>query len=136
MNPSGDWIRVPLDAAPRSGTCPGGGAAITLPVLASVPDPLAGVSWPAPLRVTEQMELRAYQSGAEWWLGQRSVSSGETIQPALGPLAPFGLTVSGFDSLGNPALAPADVRRLKLVVRLAAGDSAVRTLVLPPGGAR
>jgi hypothetical protein len=136
MNPSGDWIRVGLDGSPRAGTCPAGGPAVTLPVATSVPDPLGAVSWPTPLRVTELMELRAYQSGAEWWLGQRSVSSGETIQPALGPLAPSGLVVSGFDSLGNPASVPADVRRLKLVVRLAAGDSAVRTLLLPPGGVR
>lgn len=136
MNGSGDWIRVGLDGAPRSGTCPGGEAALTLPLLASLPDPLAAVAWPSPLRVTELMELRAYQSGAEWWLGQRSVSSGETIQPALGPLAPSGLVVSGFDSLGNPAAVPAEIRRLRLVVRLAAGDSAVRTLLLPPGGTR
>ena len=136
MNPSGGWIRVGLDGAPRGGNCPGGEPALALPLVTSFPDPLASLSLPSPLRVTELMELRAYQSGSEWWLGQRSVSSGETIQPALGPLAPSGLTISGFDSLGNSAAVPADVRRLKLVVRLATGDSAVRTLLLPPGGVR
>jgi len=133
---TGDWVSVGLDGAPRAGLCPDGAPAIALPMLAVLPDPLAGVSWPSPLRITEQMELRAYQSGIDWWLGQRSVSSGETIQPALGPLAPSGLTFSGFDSLGNPAAVLADVRQLRLVVRLPAGDSTVRTLTLPPGGTR
>jgi hypothetical protein len=134
MLSAGAWIRVPLDGPPRAGTCPDGTAAVILPSVPGLPDPIASVTWPAPLRVFEIMELRAYQSGSEWWLGQRSVSSGETIQPALGPLASGGLSLLGLDSLAQPTAAPLAIRQLRLTIRLASGDSLVRSLSLSPAG--
>lgn len=134
MIPAGTWIRVPLDGPPRPATCPNGTAAVLLPYVPGLPDPLAAAIWPAPLRVFEVMELRAYQSGSEWWLGQRSVSSGETIQPALGPLASGGLALVGLDSLAQPTPVPVAIRQLRFTIRLASGDSLVRSLTLSPEG--
>lgn len=135
MTLAGDWIRVPLEGAPRLGACPDGATALLLPRSALLPDPLAAVAWPAPLRVFEVMELRAYQSGPDWWLGHRSISAGEAIQPALGPLATAGLTLTALDSVGGPITAVTDIRQLRLTVRLASGDTLARSLSLTPSGA-
>jgi hypothetical protein len=105
-----------------SGSCPDGVASMALPYLAGPPD-LAAASYPAPVLVTEVMEIRAYESGGEWWLGMRSVSAGETIQPAFGPIATDGLRITALDSAGVPTLSPTRVSLLSFMVKSAAGDS-------------
>jgi hypothetical protein len=40
-----------------------------------------------PVRIYEVMELKLYRSEGKSWLGARSVSAGEAIQPVVGPLA-------------------------------------------------
>lgn len=96
---------------------------MSLPYIISAPDPLAAALFPAPVLLSEVMEIRAYQSGSEWWVGVRSVSAGETIQPAHGPIAANGLRVAGYDSAGTPTLVPALVSHLLFTVLSAGGDS-------------
>lgn len=117
---------------PRPGVCPDGRPALVVPY-AAVPDPLTGVSWPALVWLTEVMEIRAYQSGAEWWLGLRSIGAGEVIQPALGPLASNGLLVMALDSSGTSTGSLTDVRRLEILLRLASADSLPTTVPLAAG---
>ncbi len=129
-------VAPPLSAAvagdPRPGVCPDGRPAVVVPYIA-VPDSLSAISWPALVRLTEVMELRSYQSGAEWWLGLRSLGAAETVQPVLGPLAPGGLVFRVLDSMGNDAGVLPDVRQLEILLRLAWADS-LRTTVPFAGG--
>jgi len=76
---------------------------------------------PLPVRMYEIVQLRAYRQGAETWLGARSVSAGETIQPVLGPLATDGFRLEFFAADGSPAANPAVVRSVGVLVR-SAGD--------------
>ena len=115
-------VGVPVAGDLRSGFCPDGRPAVVVPY-AAVPDPLSGVNWPALVWLTEVMEIRAYQSVVEWWLGLRSIGAGEVIQPALGPLAANGLVVRALDSSGAGTGSLADVRRLEILLRLASADS-------------
>jgi hypothetical protein len=105
-----------------AGLCPDGVASVSLPYVAGASD-LASASFPAPLLVTEVMEIRAYESGGEWWIGVRSVSAGETIQPAFGPIAIDGLRIRAFDSSGVPTVFPGRASLLSFMVKSAAGDS-------------
>jgi hypothetical protein len=105
-----------------AGSCPSGVASVALPYVPGMPN-LAGASYPAPLLVTEVMEIRAYESGGEWWVGVRSVSAGETIQPAFGPIAVDGLRITALDSAGVPTVSPSQVSILSFMVKSAAGDS-------------
>jgi hypothetical protein len=126
----------PVSAAvtgdPGPGVCPDGRPALVVPY-AAVPDPLTGVSWPALVWLTEVMEIRAYQSGAEWWLGLRSIGAGEVIQPALGPLASNGLLFMALDSSGTSTGSLTDVRRLEILLRLASADSLQTTVPFAAG---
>ena len=106
-----------------AGFCPDGVASMSLPYGVSVPDPASIARYPTPVLVTEVMEIRGYESGGDWWVGMRSVSAGEVVQPAHGPIAVNGLALAALDSSGLPTLLPGRVRHLALVVRLPSGDS-------------
>lgn len=75
---------------------------------------LAGLPPLVPVRGFEVMQLRLYSSGGEWWLGARSVSAGEGIQPLAGPFASAGLRLSYWDSAGVETTQPEEVQRLRL----------------------
>jgi hypothetical protein len=71
-----------------------------------------------PVRIYEIMELRAYQSGGQWWLGARSVSSGEAIQPLAGPLAGRdGFRLEYLNQFGAATNDPTAVSGIRIVVR-------------------
>jgi hypothetical protein len=72
------------------------------------------------------MQAKLYRSQGAWWLGARSESAGEVIQPVAGPLAPAGLRLVYRDSLGLPTSAAGGVREIEL--RLAAGEVPVESV--------
>lgn len=104
------WVVTALLAPPSPGSCPDGMASLVLPV-ALVPADLAGVGAGSPIRIFEQVELKAYASGGASWLGQRSVSGGGAIQPLAGPLAGVTLELGYFSRGGQGASAPGAVAR-------------------------
>jgi hypothetical protein len=127
------WAAHPVGAAPRLGSCPGDGApALVLPVSATARE---SAVVPGPVAVFERMELRAYQSGSDWWLGLRSVPSGETIQPATGPFSSGGVLFKVLDDFGAEVTEPDLVRRIAVRLRgiasrtqgIGAGARALRT---------
>jgi prepilin-type N-terminal cleavage/methylation domain-containing protein len=80
------WLPLAITGVSSTSTCPGAaGPAISIDVLGA--SSIAAAPIGTPIRLSEVMELRLYQSSGEWWLGLRSVSAGEAIQPAIGPLA-------------------------------------------------
>ena len=68
-------------------------------VLAGVVSAASGAS---PVKTFEVMEARFYTSGGQRWLGARSVSAGEAIQPLAGPFE-SGAGFQLHDSAGQPA---------------------------------
>jgi hypothetical protein len=83
----------------------------------------------SPLLVVEVMQLKLYRSQGNYWLGARSVSGGETIQPVTGPLEAGGLAFSFTDSTDAPTWNPDAIRAGRVVVR-AKADSAAALLPL------
>ncbi|MGE0354483.1 MAG: hypothetical protein AB7Q69_14790 [Gemmatimonadales bacterium] len=111
------WVALPiLGTAPAS--CGGASALFVATALDTSQVPLSAVPLPAPVRVFEIMEIRSYLSSGDWWLGARSVSAGEAVQPVLGPLETGGLTLRYLDSVGAVTPAPQATRvTVRLLIR-------------------
>lgn len=92
------WEPWALRGPPRAATCPDGATALLLPLTPGFTQEGTTV-----VRTIEVMELRFYQSDGATWLGLRSVSAGEVIQPVLGPLEPRSASFSLLDAAGQPA---------------------------------
>lgn len=113
LDPVRGWDARALRGPPRAAACPDGAAALLLPVTPA-PD---GVS-PTAVRIFEVMELRRYRSEGAAWLGLRSVSGGEVIQPVLGPLAPQSGGFTTLDAEARPTGALPGVRHLLVELTL------------------
>ncbi|HEY5939599.1 MAG TPA: prepilin-type N-terminal cleavage/methylation domain-containing protein [Gemmatimonadales bacterium] len=111
------WLGMKIVSVATSASCPGAlGPGITLTLPAS--PVVAGLEAGTPVRITEVMELRLYESEGRSWLGARSVSSGEPIQPLVGPLT----TGSGFrleylDAAGNPTGDRPSIKSIRVALR-------------------
>jgi hypothetical protein len=121
--PADTEVVVSSSGPAATGFCPDGVASMSLPYASGAPDPAPVARYPSPLIVSEVIELRAYESGGEWWVGVRSVSAGEVIQPAHGPIAANGLRIVALDSAGVPTGVPSRVSHLVFLVRVPSGDS-------------
>lgn len=113
------WTAAPVSAAPRAALCPGGEPAMLIPVSA---DSLDRVLVPGIVAFVEEMEVRGYLSGADWWLGLRSIGTGESIQPVAGPFAARGIVFEPLDDTGSPTTDPMRVRRLRVFLRATASS--------------
>jgi prepilin-type N-terminal cleavage/methylation domain-containing protein len=79
------WLPVAITAVSTATACPGiigAGITLTTPNTAS----LVGLTTGTPVHFYEVMELKLHQADGRSWLGARSVSAGEAVQPVLGPL--------------------------------------------------
>jgi hypothetical protein len=109
------WLPLPISSV-TSTTCAGVPAlalGTTLDSTFALPD---SIPLDAPVRTFEVMQLRLYRVAPSWWLGARSVSGGETIQPVLGPLEPGGLRLAYFDSAGVPTSQADSVRSVRVTL--------------------
>jgi hypothetical protein len=77
------------------------------------------------------MQLRLYLSLGQWWLGARSESAGEGVQPLAGPLEERGLELRYLDQRGGEVSEPGLVGRLQLMVAPAGHRDSARLLMLP-----
>jgi hypothetical protein len=116
--------------------CPDSVASVSLSYAVQVPDPASLARYPSPILLSEVMEIRGYESGGEWWIGVRSVSAGEVVQPAHGPIMANGLRIVGLDSAGAVTAIPARVSHLLLVLKVPSGDSTEVHLDLSRGALR
>ncbi len=129
------WVRAGI-AGVAVGTCTDGTSGIALSTswesgavaAAAAPRMETG----GPVRVFEIMELQYYPAGGQSWLGMRSVSRGEAIQPLIGPLADSTAAIRGFtlgylDRNDNATAALNDVRAITIGLR---GVSRVDSLTL------
>ncbi len=98
------WVLRAINSAPSGAVCPGGEAALRLGVSNLSPLLLNGLGSGYPVAWFEIMEWRAYRSAGSTWLGARSMSGGESIQPMLGPLRSPGLTGLAMTAGAFPAI--------------------------------
>ncbi|MEA2722613.1 MAG: hypothetical protein QOH59_384 [Gemmatimonadales bacterium] len=111
------WLGMKIVSVATGASCPGAlGPGITLTVPAS--PVVAGLEAGTPVRITEAMELRLYESEGRSWLGARSVSSGETIQPLVGPLTPgSGFRLEYLDAAGRPTTDRTSIKSIRVALQ-------------------
>jgi prepilin-type N-terminal cleavage/methylation domain-containing protein len=111
------WLELPITQVSNTAACAGTlepGITLTVPSTAA----LAGVPAGTPARIYELMELKLYRSEGRAWLGARSVSSGETIQPVIGPLSDDdGFRLEYLDGAGFSTTDPNAVNRIRITLR-------------------
>jgi len=113
----GQWVALPLSGV--TGSSCWGRPAIRLGTVLPIPPGSPDSTTLHPVRTFEVMQAKLYRSQGRWWLGARSESAGEVVQPVAGPLVPGGLRLTYSDSLGRPVFAAGEVRQIE--VRLVAG---------------
>jgi prepilin-type N-terminal cleavage/methylation domain-containing protein len=113
------WITAPVNAVTTS-TC-GGTAAIAITnddITGSISSgTIDAVVVGGPVRTFEVMRLKLYTLDGQSWLGAQSISAGETVQPALGPLTANGFELAYFDVNGNATTNAANVRSMRITLR-------------------
>jgi prepilin-type N-terminal cleavage/methylation domain-containing protein len=111
------WLSAPISAVATSSPCPGSlGPGITLTLPAGTP--VTGLEVGTPVRIAEVMELRLYVSEGRSWLGARSVSTGEAIQPLLGPLTSGGgFRLDYLDAGGAPTADRTRISGIRVALR-------------------
>jgi hypothetical protein len=124
----GRWVALPISGVSRS-NCGGAPSLRLSTVFDTTRIPPSGPAVLLPARTFEVMQIRFYQSGSAWWLGARSESAAEAIQPIAGPLGPSGLRFLYRDSTLLPVSDPAATVSLEL--RLAAGSTPEDSVYLP-----
>jgi hypothetical protein len=115
-DPQSAWIPLAITNVSTATPCAGtAGPAITLAVS---PAPSIGEAAPGmPVRTYELMQVRLYQADGKSWLGMRSVSAGEAIQPLFGPLAEInGFRLDYFDGRGMPTNTPSAIQSIGVTV--------------------
>jgi prepilin-type N-terminal cleavage/methylation domain-containing protein len=110
------WLTLPITGVSNS-TC-GGVAATALATTINIAvTPLANIVLDAPIRTFEVMELAVLASGGQNWLGVRSVSAGQALQPALGPITANGLQFTYLNAAGAATANTAQVRSIGIMIR-------------------
>lgn len=111
------WLPLAITRVSAVAPCPGAaGPGITLTV-PSAPV-VAGLAVGTPVRIYEVMQLKLYQSEGSWWLGARSVSGGEAMQPVVGPLAEGnGFLLDYLDGRGAPTADLSAIKSIRFTVR-------------------
>jgi len=110
------WVPVAITSV-AGGTCPGA-ASPSISLTVAPTSALEGLPPGTPVRLHEVMELRLYGSEGRSWLGMRSVSAGETIQPLSGPVHDGdGLRLEYLNATGVPTTTRSEVRSIRLTLR-------------------
>jgi prepilin-type N-terminal cleavage/methylation domain-containing protein len=111
------WLPVPIADVSTATACPGAmgdGITLTTPNTAG----LVGVPVGTPVRFYEVMELKLHQADGKSWLGARSISAGEAIQPVLGPLVDGnGFQMEYLDAAGAITANLTAIKSIRITIR-------------------
>lgn len=123
------WLHADLRRVDEGYRCPDGGAGVLAHLAGLSRRELELVGVGAPVRGAALWEIKGYpDSRGDWWVGMRRYSKSSnrwpSIQPLLGPIAPWGLTFRYFDSNGAPTRAPDQVAAIEIAVAVAPGRAA------------
>jgi len=111
------WIPLGIASISTAAPCTGS-AEPGITITTSTPSPSGAFPAGTPVRIYERVELALYQSEGLSWLGMKSVSAGEVIQPLFGPLAGRdGFHLLYFDEAGLPTALSASVRSIAFTLR-------------------
>lgn len=130
------WLPLLINSTPSANNCPDGTAGVRYQVGSSIP--VANVYVPGPIRSFEVMQLATLRTGGYNWLGARSVSAVQTLQPYLGPIdSTTGIRFTYRDASGAVTASRSAVRQIDIMVRgatrapisdgITPGSAAVRT---------
>jgi prepilin-type N-terminal cleavage/methylation domain-containing protein len=128
------WLQLSITAVAGGSNCGGAPAiALTTSPIDTLTTPLSYVVTDAPIRTYETMELRTVMQGAQYWLGARSVSGGETtVTPVAGPVLATGVRFAYLDSLGAVTTVAGQIRSIRISL-YGESERAVRTVGSPTG---
>jgi prepilin-type N-terminal cleavage/methylation domain-containing protein len=110
------WLPVAITAVATGTACPGALADITL----TTPNTagLVGLPVGTPIHVFEVMELKLHVADGKSWLGARSISAGEVIQPVLGPLVDGnGFQLEYLDAAGAATADKTAIKSIRITIR-------------------
>jgi prepilin-type N-terminal cleavage/methylation domain-containing protein len=108
------WVPAAIIAV-SVGRCAGGDPSIDL--IVTPISGFEGLPSGTPIRIHEVMELRLYRSEGRSWLGMRSVSSNESIQPLSGPLRDGdGIQFDYLAATGRPTGVRSEVRGIRFTL--------------------
>jgi prepilin-type N-terminal cleavage/methylation domain-containing protein len=111
------WLPVPIADVSTATACPGAmgdGITLTTPNTAG----LVGVPVGTPVRFYEVMQLKLHQADGKSWLGARSISAGEAIQPVLGPLVDGnGFELEYLDAGGATTADRTAIKSIRITIR-------------------
>jgi prepilin-type N-terminal cleavage/methylation domain-containing protein len=128
------WLQLSITAVAGGSNCGGAPAiALTTSPIDTLTTPLSYVVTDAPIRTYETMELRTVMQGAQYWLGARSVSGGETtVTPVAGPVLATGVRFAYLDSLGAVTTVAGQIRSIRISL-YGESERAVRNVGSPTG---
>ncbi len=109
-----EWVQLAIVGSPTNSTCPDGAAALALTVPGIT---VADYQVPGPVRTFELMQLAIATSGGRLYLGARSLSGANVMEPVIGPLTSGGLQLVYRDQAGAITTTPSEVRTIDLTVR-------------------
>jgi prepilin-type N-terminal cleavage/methylation domain-containing protein len=125
---AGGWLPLAVTGVSTGSACPasqGAGISLTIANTPAVTELESGT----PVRITELMELRLYRSEGKSWLGARSVSAGEPIQPVVGPLSDGnGFALEYLNGAGVPTVDLTDIQSIRITLRGLVEGSAMGSL--------
>ncbi|MEA2712397.1 MAG: ral secretion pathway protein [Gemmatimonadales bacterium] len=110
------WLPVAITAVATGTACPGalGDITLTTPNTAG----LVGLPVGTPIHIYEVMELKLHVADGKSWLGARSISAGEAIQPVLGPLvAGNGFQLEYLDAAGAITADRTAIKSIRVTIR-------------------
>lgn len=115
LDAAGRWIAAALEGAVTRSACTDGQPGLRLPMHDSIVGRAAAAS--LPIRVAEWIRYRFYQSGADWWLGARSLRAGDVVQPLADPFPARGLEFRYLDRDGAATTPGLGVHAIAIVLR-------------------
>lgn len=124
------WVSAPVLGV-GTGNCAGAPALTLATAIDTAVSPLGGQSPLTPVRLFEIMEARLYASAGDTWLGARSVSAGEVIQPLAGPFTPAGSRFEPRDSLQVVTPVATDARSVRVTLRGLRGQWPASAVAVP-----
>jgi len=109
------WMPLRITSVASGAVCPGANG-ITLNTAANAA--VIGLAVGTPVRIYEVMELKLHDQDGQSWLGARSISAGDAVQPVLGPLVSGnGFALEYLDGNGVATADKTAIKSIRITVR-------------------